>query len=78
MISYAEAVSDAAMTPPQPDNRKSLGSLVDDICSLYPRLGSLIAQFRQNIQQMEGANAPSSITKSGNYWRLVAFVDSLI
>lgn len=62
----------------QPDELKSLEVLIVDICGLRPRLEELIRQFRHGIELLGRVNDSSSIIKSGAYWRLIAFADSLV
>jgi hypothetical protein len=57
------------------NNPFSPEGLVGEICSLKPRLEALLEQFRHIIQQMGNAGDPDSLTRSGSYWRLVAYVD---
>jgi hypothetical protein len=60
-----------------PNSPKPLETIVGEICALRPRLESLIRQFRHGIEQVGSASDPDLVVKSGPYWRLVAFVDSL-
>lgn len=66
------------MTTPQAHKLKSLEALIAEICGLRPRLAELIPEFRRSIELVEKAQDPRLDRKSGTYWRLVAFVDSLI
>ncbi len=66
------------MTTPKSDKLKALDVLAEDICAQRPRLEKLIQQFRQSIEQLGTAHDSSSGQESGGYWRLVAFVDSLV
>jgi hypothetical protein len=76
--SEAQARDLARMTTPKPDNLKALDVLAEDIRGQRHRLERLIGQFRQTIEQVGRASDPGSCMKSGSYWRLVAFVDSLV
>jgi hypothetical protein len=41
-------------------------------------LETLVQQFRQRIEKLGAEHGSGRCQKSGGYWRLVAFVDSLV
>ncbi|HKF51191.1 MAG TPA: hypothetical protein VKB26_02675 [Candidatus Acidoferrales bacterium] len=70
----------AEMTAPA-DKLKAIGVLVEEICNYRPRLEALTQRFRQRIEQVEqieASSASGASQGSGRYWRLAAFVDSLV
>lgn len=73
--------NEMAGTTAQQDKLKAIGVLAEEICSQHKRLESLIQSFRQRIEkieQMESRPDSGASQGSGRYWRLVAFVDSLV
>lgn len=65
------------MTTPQ-DKLSAINDLVQEVCGHRQRLEKLVQEFRERIGELETRNDPNSLGQSGSYWRLVAFVDSLI
>jgi hypothetical protein len=65
------------MTVPQ-DKIEGIGVLVQEICGQDQRLETLTLQFRKRIDQFEAQHDSESGLGTGAYWRLVAFVDSLV
>lgn len=65
-------------TTPPPDKLNAIDVLVQEICGQHQRLETLVQQFRQRIEKLGADHGSGPCQKSGGYWRLVAFVDSLV
>jgi hypothetical protein len=61
-----------------PDKLKATEDLVQDVRGQHQRLEKLVQQFRERIGKLGSTHDSSSLQQSGNYWRMVAFVDSLV
>jgi hypothetical protein len=61
-----------------PDKLKALHILTQEICDQHRRMEALIQQFRQRIEQVGADQDCVSSRGARGYWRLVAYVDSLV